>query len=351
MPGYWTPRTALDALDGQLSRMGPLGSAMAQTFTAIIAIGAIHFVARTMLGYPVQPRPVIHLFLIEMAAVLLPLMLYGRRVISELKQSKAELAAMSRRLEIAAEQAHHANHAKSAFLANMSHELRTPLNAIMGFSEIMKDQHLGPVNNPRYLSYAADIHASGRFLLGIINDILDLSKIEAGKMSLESAEEFLVSPTVQGSLAMIQPLGEKFGVELLANLPEDGARLMAVERMVRQILLNLAGNAIKFTPAGGTVCITGGALPDGGYALTVADNGVGMREEDIVIALTPFGQISNMMGAKHAGTGLGLPLARAMMELHGGTLVIESAPAKGTKVTLTFPPARVRTGLPARRVA
>jgi len=336
-----TPRALLDALDGQLSRLGPFGSALALTLLAVAIVVPTHFLIRLVQDVPPRPQAVINL-VIEMTIVIFPMMLYGRRVIAELKKSKAELAEMSRRLEIAAEQAHQANRAKSTFLANMSHELRTPLNAIMGFSEIMKDQHLGPVNNPRYLSYAKDIHASGRYLLGIINDILDLSKIEAGKMSLESAEEFVFAPTVQGSLAMIQSLGEKFDVELINNMPQDGVRLVAVERMVRQILINLVGNAIKFTPAGGTVCVTGGARADGGYDVTVSDSGVGMSEEDIAVALTPFGQIANMMGAKHAGTGLGLPLAKAMMELHGGTLTIRSAPYTGTAVTLAFPAARVR---------
>jgi len=195
------------------------------------------------------------------------------------------------------------------------------------------------------------VRQSGGLLLAILNDVLDLSKIEAGKMSLESAEEFALAPTVQGSLAMIRPLGEKFDVELVNSLPDDGTRLVAVERMVRQILINLVGNAIKFTPAGGTVCITGGAQADGSYAITVADSGVGMSEEDIVVALTPFGQIANMIGAKHAGTGLGLPLAKAMMELHGGTLAITSTPYKGTMVRLTFPAGRVTRSSAAQRVA
>jgi two-component system cell cycle sensor histidine kinase PleC len=222
----------------------------------------------------------------------------------------------------------------------MSHELRTPLNAIMGFSEVMKDQHLGPVNNPRYLSYAKDIHASGRYLLGIINDILDLSKIEAGKMSLESAEQFDFLPTVEASLAMIESLAAKFDVAVVNAVAPCDVGLLAVERMVRQILINLVGNAIKFTPAGGQVRLSGLRLADGGFALTVADNGVGMSEEDVAQALTPFGQISNMMSARHTGTGLGLPLAAAMMELHGGRLAIASAPQCGTTVTLHFPASR-----------
>jgi len=340
VPGHATPRTLLDRLDGYISRLGPLLSALVLTAAAVTIVVSTHFLIRDVQGAPVRAMSVVQL-VIEMTVVIFPMILYARRVIAALKRSRGELAAMGRRLEIAAEQAHQANRAKSQFLANMSHELRTPLNAIMGFSEVMKDQHLGPVNNPRYLSYAKDIHTSGRYLLGIINDILDLSKIEAGKMSLDSAEEFDFLPTVAASLAMIESLGEKFDVAVVNAVAPCDVRLLAVERMVRQILINLVGNAIKFTPAGGAVRLTGRRLADGGYELTVADSGVGMTDEEILQAMTPFGQIANMMSAKHTGTGLGLPLAKAMMELHGGMLAIDSVPNKGTRVALTFPAARV----------
>jgi signal transduction histidine kinase len=223
----------------------------------------------------------------------------------------------------------------------MSHELRTPLNAIMGFSEVMKDQHLGPMTNQRYLGYAGDIHNSGRYLLGIINDILDLSKIEAGKMTLEAAEEFPLSDALENSLNMVAALGEKFDVRIVRNLPPPHVRLLAVERMIRQIMINLVGNAIKFTPAGGHVTVGGHALPDGGFAVTVQDSGIGMTEAEIARALTPFGQVENKMTATHNGTGLGLPLAKAMLELHGGALEIASAPGSGTRIVLNFPASRI----------
>ena len=344
MLGRLSPRTLLEVLDGQMSRLALLGSTLALTGFAVLTVMATHFLLRNLMGFPTQPASIILLLFLEMTVIILQIMLHARRVITELKKSKSELGEMSRQLEIAAEQAHQANRAKSSFLANMSHELRTPLNAIMGFSEVMKDQHMGLVNNPRYLSYAKDIHTSGRYLLGIINNTLDLSKIEAGKMSLESAEEFEFAPTVTASLGIIENLGSRFDVEVIYSLPRDRVRLVAVERMVRQILINLVGNAIKFTPAGGRVCVTGRMLPEGGYEMTVHDSGVGMSAEDIQVALTPFSQIANMMGAKHAGTGLGLPLAKAMMELHGGSLAILSAPHKGTAVLLTFPAQRVRPG-------
>jgi signal transduction histidine kinase len=344
-------KSGWETLDGHLSRLGAFGSALLLTAAAVLTVVPTHFLIRFLQGAAPAPQAVINL-VIEMTIVLLPIIFLCRRKIAELKLSKIEAAEMSRRLQIAAEEAHHANRAKSLFLANMSHELRTPLNAIMGFSEVMKDQHMGPVNNPRYLAYSRDIHASGRYLLGIINDILDLSKIEAGKMTLESAEEFELTPTVRSAVGMIENLGEKFQVTLIDELPNDGVRLVAVERMLRQIVINLVGNAIKFTPSGGTVRVGGRRLENGGYEIYFRDSGVGMRQEDIAVAVTPFGQIANMTGAKHTGTGLGLPLAKAMMELHCGAMSIASAPGKGTTVMVTFPPSRVLDELDAaQRVA
>jgi signal transduction histidine kinase len=336
----------LDVLDSQLSRLGRLGSTAALTAMTVAVGVSLHFLVRTVEGLPVGLGSMINL-MIELVVVAGPIILYARDVIAELKASRTQLRHMSRRLAVSVEQAENANRAKSAFLANMSHELRTPLNAIMGFSEVMKDQHLGPVNNPRYLSYAHDIHASGRYLLGIINDILDLSKIEAGKMSLESAEEFPLRNAFGASLSMVAPLGEKFGVTLISDQPDENVRLLAVERMIRQILINLLGNAVKFTNSGGCVYIGGALLPGGGYCISVRDTGVGMTEEEIGKALQPFGQIQNHMTAKHNGTGLGLPLAKAMMELHGGPLEISSVPDLGTTVLLNFPAARISAGAAA----
>ena len=336
-------KTVLDNMDSQLSQYDRFGATIALTVMAVGAVVPLHIVVRRLEGLAVQPVAILNIA-IEIAVVAAPIIFYSRDVIAQLKNSRTSLDEMSRRLAITAEQADQANRAKSAFLANMSHELRTPLNAIMGFSEVMKDQHLGPVQNPRYLGYAADIHASGRYLLGIINDILDLSKIEAGKMSLDQAEEFPLRQALEGSLAICGTLGEKFGVRLDCELPPEEVRLMAVERMIRQIMINLVGNAIKFTPAGGSVEVAGAELPCGGYAVTVRDSGIGMSKSDIVKALTPFGQVENKMTATHSGTGLGLPLAKAMLELHGGALEIESEPNRGTVVVLKFPASRMRYG-------
>jgi signal transduction histidine kinase len=271
---------------------------------------------------------------VEILLVAVPLILYSRRV-------RDRLEIMSRRMTASVEEAREASRAKSAFLANMSHELRTPLNAILGFSEIMKEQHLGPLTNQRYLAYSADIHASGRHLLGIINDVLDLAKIESGKMTLEAAEKFTLVPALSSSLAMLNGLGEKHGVTVEGQWEDETVRLYAVERMVRQIVINLIGNAIKFTPGGGSIIVSGAPEPDGGYCLKIRDNGIGMDESEIIHALTPFGQNRVKMSVRQEGTGLGLPLAKAMMELHGGSLTLESELNRGTCVSLRFPPERV----------
>ncbi len=340
-------RSALDALDGKVARFGRFGSTAALTAMTVGAVEVLHFSVRALEGLPVQWIAAGNLAA-ELTIVAAPIIFYARDVIDQLKSSRASMDEMSRQLLISVEQAEQANRAKSAFLANMSHELRTPLNAIMGFSEVMKEQHLGPMNNPRYLSYAGDILASGRYLLGIINDILDLSKIEAGKMTVENAEEFPLCQALQGSLAICAALGEKFGVKIESRLPPDTVRLLAVERMIRQIMINLVGNAIKFTPGGGSVAVSGQSKPCGGYAVIVQDSGIGMTEQEIVKALTPFGQVENKMTATHNGTGLGLPLAKAMLELHGGELEITSAPGSGTKIVLHFPASRIN---PGRKVA
>ncbi len=333
-------KAALDALDTHLSRLGRFGSTAAVTGLAVMAAVPLHMMVRRLEGLPVQPIAVVNLA-IETALIAAPIIFYAREVITQLRKNRSRMDEMTRRLAVSVEQAQNANRAKSAFLANMSHELRTPLNAILGFSEIMKEEHMGPMTNARYLGYAGDIHDSGRHLLGIINDILDLSKIESGKMSLEGAEEFPLADALEAALAMVTPLAEKFGVRLLATLPPAHVQVLAVDRMIRQIVINLVGNAIKFTPAGGEVEISGKALACGGYAVMVKDSGIGMSETDIVQALTPFGQVVNKMTATHTGTGLGLPLAKAMLELHGGELAIHSTPHHGTTIVLTFPASRI----------
>ena len=326
-------------LERWVSACGIVGSTIALSLIAVAMASLVHLLLYFD-GAKLTALAFGHI-VVETLVVAVPLILYSRRVITQLEKNRTQLSAMSRRLAFAVEEAEHANKAKSSFLANMSHELRTPLNAILGFSEVMKDQHLGPVHNPRYLSYAADIHAGGRHLLAIINDVLDLAKIEAGKMTLDHAARFALAPVLASSIAMLKGLGEKFGVSVHNQITEEGLVVTAVERMIRQILINLVGNAIKFTPPGGAVYMTGRILADGAYEIAVRDTGVGMSEEEISHALTPFGQNENRLSRKHEGTGLGLPLAKAMLELHGGSLKMTSVKDQGTTVALTLPADRV----------
>jgi two-component system, cell cycle sensor histidine kinase PleC len=322
-----------------VSAGGPVGSTIALALIAV-AMASLAHLALYFDGAKLTALAFGNI-VVETLVVAVPLILYSRRVINQLEKNRKDLSGMSRRLAFAVEEAEQANKAKSSFLANMSHELRTPLNAILGFSEVMKDQHLGPVHNPRYLSYAGDIHSSGRHLLAIINDVLDLAKIEAGKMTLDNADRFALAPVLASSVGMLKGLGEKFGVTVHNEIAEDGLTVTAVERMLRQVLINLVGNAIKFTPPGGSVHLTGHMLTDGAYEIAVRDTGVGMSETEITHALTPFGQNENRLARKHDGTGLGLPLAKAMLELHGGSLKLSSVKDQGTTVTLTLPADRV----------
>ncbi len=201
-------RSLFQTLNTRFGLLGPWASTAILTAAATCAALIAHVVVRRLESGPLTLMGQVNVVLVAIM-VAVPFIYYSRRVIGELARSRGEMKEMARCLAAALEQAEAANKAKSAFLANMSHELRTPLNAIMGFSEVMKDQHLGPVHNARYLGYAGDIHASGRYLLGIINDILDLSKIEAGKMSTENAEEFALCDTLAASLAMVESLAEK----------------------------------------------------------------------------------------------------------------------------------------------
>ena len=251
---------------------------------------------------------------------------------------------VERELRAAKEQAEAASRTKSDFLANVSHELRTPLNAIIGFSEVMQSELLGSFANPRYVEYAADIHESGTHLLNLINDILDVSRAEAGELTLNEREVALPA-VIESAKRLIAQRALDARLALEIALPEGLPRLWADERMVKQMLINLLSNAVKFTPEGGRVTVAARREPDGGLALAVADTGIGMAAEDIPVALTPFRQVASSLTRKHGGTGLGLPLVKSLIELHGGTLGIDSRPARGTTVTLRFP--RARTFRPA----
>ena len=239
----------------------------------------------------------------------------------------------------AKERAEVANRTKSEFLANMSHELRTPLNAILGFSEVIASRILGNDCADRYSEYANDIHTSGTHLLSIINDILDLSKVEAGHAELSESDESLAD-ICQSLRPLIETRLTAAGLDFVMSLPSPDPSIRVDRRKLVQVLVNLLSNATKFTPCGGRVRLSA-CYFSGGLAISVSDTGIGIAPEHIETILQPFGQVESAFSRQHQGTGLGLPLARALIELHGGTLSIESAPGHGTEVTVTLPGERV----------
>ncbi|WP_419904673.1 sensor histidine kinase [Kiloniella sp.] len=238
------------------------------------------------------------------------------------------------------QQAESSNQAKSNFLASMSHELRTPLNAIIGFSQIMKLQTLGPLGNKKYLEYSNDITQSGQHLLDIINDILDVSSIEAGQLTI-SESKFHFPEILNDAIQMVRLQAEESLVNIENNVGDDGPLIFADERLVKQVVVNLLSNAVKFTPENGTIRISKLMDEKGRFCLAVTDTGIGMDDAGVMVALTPFGMVKNAYDDNTKGTGLGLPLAKRMMEIHGGTITIESQPELGTRVTLVFPKERI----------
>ena len=247
--------------------------------------------------------------------------------------------AVEEELRRSRESAEYANRTKTQFLANMSHELRTPLNAILGFSEVIQREMFGPVG-AKYLEYAGDIHRSGRHLLELVNDVLDLSKLEAGKLELHESE-LCVRELTEECLALLRNRAREGRVQLVDDVPAELPSLRADARAVKQLLLNFLSNAIKFTPEEGEVRITARCEGRQGLSLSVSDTGIGMTKAEIEVALAPFGQVDSKYARKHEGTGLGLPICRSLIELHGGELIVESTPNAGTKLTARFPATRI----------
>ena len=265
----------------------------------------------------------------------------GRRMYVSVCSDITERMKVAAAMREAKDSAEAANRAKTEFLANMSHELRTPLNAVMGFSEIIKNQALGPVGSPKYREYASDIHDAGQHLLDIINDILDLSKVESGTPELNE-EEFAIRDVVDSVVTLVTGQAGKGGVELEIQASDVEPHLFADKRMVKQILVNLLSNAIKFTEPGGTVSLKYWSRNDSGYVFQVRDTGIGMALDDIPRALAAFIRVENDMTLSNEGTGLGLPLSKSLAEIHGGSLDLQSRLGVGTTVTIRFPAERIR---------
>jgi two-component system cell cycle sensor histidine kinase PleC len=258
------------------------------------------------------------------------------------------VASRENQLRGALASAQRANEAKSNFLALMSHELRTPLNAIIGFSEVLSTELFGPHGVARYLEYSKDIHGAGNHLLALINDILDLSKSEAGKMEIYP-EEISVEDLFADCKRLIASRAAEQRINLQSEINGQNLRLNVDRLRMKQILLNLLSNAVKFTPAGGWVILSASVKDDGGVCLSVADTGIGMAPESIPLALEPFRQIDSPMSRTVEGTGLGLSLVKTLVEQHGGTLDIESALDKGTTVQVNLPARAVVAETPELR--
>jgi two-component system, sensor histidine kinase len=270
----------------------------------------------------------------------------NHRVRYILRASRAfdELRRNQERLIAARDAAEAASRSKSEFLANMSHELRTPLNAIIGFSGMMSDRMFGPLNE-KYSDYAAVIGDSGRHLLAIINDILDLARADADRL-IVADEEVEIARVVDLSSRIVQELAFKAEVNFLIETEDLLPNVLGDAAKLTQILVNLLSNAIKFTPAGGKVFLKIARDAEGGLAFRVADTGIGMSPEQIPIALSPFGQVDSGLNRKYDGVGLGLPLTKRLIELHEGTIEIASEPGKGTSVDFHLPKERVCRGDP-----
>ncbi|HYS46489.1 MAG TPA: ATP-binding protein, partial [Rhizomicrobium sp.] len=320
-----------------------LGLAMIQLVVTAAAVWGwpLSSIAHLSLGYQLY---FIQLFMSAMIAVMLPAaaaitergklrdakeaaLLREERVNQALRDSERHALTM-------ADEAQRASRAKSEFLASMSHELRTPLNAILGFTEIIKAELYGPLGHGKYVEYAEDVYKSGAHLLDLINDVLDLSKIDAGKMELRESV-FSVTELINDTAMLLREKAHghvSIGLCLSAPFP-----VMADRRLTKQILINLLGNAIKFTPKGGAITIGALENPGRGIEITVADTGIGMTEAQIEKAFSLYGQVDARIARTHEGTGLGLPISHSLARLLGGDLTAQSVPGRGTCMTLILP--------------
>ncbi len=355
MWGYTLPRGLDPSLIGALAvnqeALAEMKSGSAGTFIATSPLDGIErvYAWQRLVNFPVvalvglgkaealagakrQALRLVGLGVLSAGFLLALAIMLSREISRRIKQALA-LEETNAKLAVAKSEAEEASQSKSRFLANIGHELRTPLNAILGFAELIRSRAFGddPV---RYAGYAGDIYESGTYLLNLITNLLDLSKIEAGKFELHESQ-FDLSHVGAECLRLVESLAKNRGVELLAS-GASGVSLYADQTAVRQIIINLLANAITFTPKGGTVLLATALEADRSLTLFVKDSGIGMTKEEIRQAQEPFRQVKSEF-SQRGGTGLGLPLVKQLIELHGGTLTIESSPGSGTAVSIHFP--------------
>ncbi len=315
-------------------------------WTAVIAVSTVIFGGYQLVAIEINPIPGQMLLNNDFFLLSSVFAGIGASYLQELKARRIFIR--DEGLRVASQQsdqlrvkAEAASKAKSEFLAVMSHELRTPLNAILGFTEVMKLRLFGAIGSERYESYVDDIHQSAKHLLNIVTDILDLSKAEVGKLSLEEGDTN-VCDVLDECLRLLREWAGEKGVRLSLDLSRAAAPIIyGDERLIKQVFLNLLSNAIKFTPAGGSVSVAPELASDGHLAIAFRDTGIGIAETDIQAVLEPFVQVESAFARKHGGTGLGLPLTKKIMELHGGSVSLTSTLGAGTIVMLTFPRERV----------
>jgi signal transduction histidine kinase len=283
-------------------------------------------------------------FLGSMTLVYLALLLISARILKHWVWNIFDLRIRNDQLTAelvdAKEAAEEANEAKSIIMANMSHELRTPLNAIIGFAEMLEKEVLGPLGTPKYIDYAHDVHMSGIHLLSLMNTILDLAKTRASRLELD-VERIDISGLLRECFSVMRLQADKAELHFVLDVP-DGALFAEVDdTRLRQVIYNLLSNAIKFTDSGGTISLRGRQAEAGGVEIEVIDTGIGMDHDDVETALQPFMQVKQSNRRAQAGTGLGLPFAKTIVELHGGQFDIVSARGRGTAVQVSLPAAKV----------
>jgi two-component system, cell cycle sensor histidine kinase PleC len=320
--------------------LGRCHIALATTIlVAVCMIGAQLLVVffSWLLGQPLNPKMMVIAASVTIVAAT-PVILHAQHLIRSQREARYQLKLMTRELAIALHSAQDVNNSRTRQFANMSHELRTPMNAIVGFSDILRNQRFGPMQNDRYLEFASDINDSAQHLLDLINNLLDLAKLEAGGYDTRDAEMVEVEDTIDMVVRLLRPLAAQQEVTVSIDIVNAGLHILMIERMLRQVLINLLSNAIKFTPPQGRVEISVRLAAEAGrMEIVVRDSGIGMTVADIRTAFVPFGQVNSLLSRKHAGTGLGLPLAKAMVELNHGSMTLTSRPGEGTEVTLSFP--------------